>query len=265
MNDADKLHFPFPTRDMLRFGKESRLQLRITSQSNQTNAVYVRCVTREGISEFRHAPANTGAASSENFSIADIPIFLCGNDTDSAYSQGQLYITVDLLIDGEVVYEFCAGMVYKQKGIAWPANNSEDARPGRGRVVMAVGSDPGAGVDVVITVPANRPWHFLGVHGTIINSATVATRRTYMQVTNTGGDVLFNLYSPDTTVASAEHEYYFFPWGNANVEQIAEQHYISIPPTMFLPADAVITISMISKQAGDDFGAPIYLYEEFYS
>ena len=263
-NDLKDL-FPFITRDMLRFGRTAQLQLKITSQASVSAALQIRLATREGISEFVHTDSGDGLVQTNTFNISDIPIFVSITNPANTLTQGDCYVTLELLAQGEVVYVLCSGFVYIQKGISWPAASTADAIPGRGRIKMVTTTDPAAGASKTLAVPDGRIWHVLAARYSILNSATVANRIPQIIFTDASGNDRFTTRGQSYTVADAEETVTAMQWG-AKPEHIVDTGpKIILPANLYVPDGSSLKIGYVSVQAGDQISTIIIWVEEFFT
>ena len=130
MELKDRLAFPFANRDMLAFQHGAAFGLRIVSQSTSGAALIIRGMTSEGLFSFLHFPTDNSIIATSDFRISDVPIWVTVTDKDGSLVQGDIYVTLSVTINGDILYELCSGLVYRQKSISWPYNNSQDIRPG---------------------------------------------------------------------------------------------------------------------------------------
>lgn len=134
-------------------------------------------------------------------------------------------------------------------------------RSGPGRVRSITGTDPAAGAAMIETVPAGVIWRFISMNVTLVTDSNVASRSVhfifddgtnpYLRVTNDQGQAenLTQIYS----VANSIH----MGFANPNIQSFPS------PTDLFLPAGHRIREGTNNFQAGDDFGAPQLLVEEW--
>src|SRR3990167_5730934 len=177
MELKDRLAFPFANRDMLAFQHGAAFGLRIVSQSTSGAALIIRGMTSEGLFSFLHFPTDNSIIATSDFRISDVPIWVTVTDKDGSLVQGDIYVTLSVTINSDILYELCSGLVYRQKSISWPQISSLDMRPGGGKIVDKTGNDAAAGAETGITVPAGQIWRFIGAELNVVMSVQAATRR----------------------------------------------------------------------------------------
>lgn len=262
-NLLEKL-FPFLTRDMVRFGREAKLQIQIISQSRTSVNLTVRFFTREGISEFRHTNTGTGGEQTSTHDISDLPILLSVTNESGANLQGDAYVQCVLLMNGEQVYEMCAGYVYRRKGISWPGNASNDVIPGRSGIRSVIGTNPAAGQEIEEVVPNGQIWRILAVTFTLACDANAANRYIHVFFQDDNGLKIVGRHNEFIT-ANQTRAVTVAPYGSETTDPQNTETFIMIPPEIYLPSLGTITTVTDSIQAGDNYSAPVILIEQFYT
>lgn len=135
------------------------------------------------------------------------------------------------------------------------------ARVRSGGVIRTVtGTNPAAGAEVSETVPAGKEWRLLSIAVALVTSATAATRRPHLLIDD-GTTVSYRRASNATQAASLTQNYVFAGEGP---EAAVRGTWVADPlPSLPLGAGYRIRTSTESIQAGDDYGAPVLLVEEF--
>lgn len=254
---------PFITRDLLRFGKNASIQLRLTSQTNNTTSLFVRGITREGMFEFRAIQDGTGAGNVSNFRIPDIPIFVSVVDDSNGNFQGDAYVNLELLINGEIVLSLLSGFVYINKSLSWPQTTNFDMRPGGGRLGWRSGTNPAANVEITELVPESRIWRLIACTFTLVTDANVANRRVHFEMHDSSGQLVEAFSSVDQT-ASQTILYSVGHFGNTPDETDNNVILINIPDNVYLQTDGQFNTATLNRQATDNFSAPFFLVEEFF-
>src|SRR3990167_8045681 len=225
MELKDRLAFPFANRDMLAFQHGAAFGLRIVSQSTSGAALIIRGMTSEGLFSFLHFPTDNSIIATSDFRISDVPIWVTVTDKDGSLVQGDIYVTLSVTINGDILYELCSGLVYRQKSISWPYNNSQDIRPGGGKITVKSSADPAANTEMTLTCPAGQIWRVLAFAATLVADTNAADGH----AVDGFGTVLIRLplasdvwLFPDDTITSAtDNRQATDNWGvlTAQVEQ----------------------------------------------
>lgn len=121
---------------------------------------------------------------------------------------------------------------------------------GPGTMVSLTGTDPGAGIEIIETVPANTIWRLWGAYATLVTDATVANRRGNVLIddgTNNG----YRSASASVQTASNTESYTIGPHAT-----VVTNHWIPTPPGMLMLAGWRIQTSTTLLKAGDNWSAP---------
>ena len=245
---------PFLTRDMLDFEHGMTLSIQISTQGGVTTPLHIRGFTKSGPFSFRHTPTDDFANAETIFRIHDFPIYINVEPAGSGLVQGDIFANLFLLINGDIALRYCTGWVYEKSALAWPLGQAIDRLPGGGKVMTVAGSNPAAGVQASVTVPANQIWKVNGVRVTLVTDATAATRWPHIQITD-GTTVLYETIPPDGQTASLTREWYFNNVGAERNSGDATVRTGHIPADLILPAGYVVKTAFDQFQAGDNFGA----------
>jgi hypothetical protein len=257
--------FPFLHRSLLRYGNRSQLQIQIKSQANAAQELKVRSLNRDNISEFSHTTNSDGTIATDTFGISDIPVLLTVKDDGGNFTQGDCYVTVSLLVNGEIVYELCSGVVYTQKGLSYPANNSENAIPGRGRFRWVSVSNPSAGQAAFITVPTGRVWKIITVACELQTDSTVATRTPSLAFRDSN-DNNIAFAGPATTITADKDYFYFYAnYGYDPTDIASDTQLASLPQNIYLPEAYYILLDHVLRKSGDQYANVGALVEEFFA
>jgi len=129
-----------------------------------------------------------------------------------------------------------------------------------GRIRSISGTDPAAGAEISETVPARRRWRILTVCFSLVTDATVVTRVVFLRYTD-AINLLCQTFNTTGQLASTTHVYTFAPFGSSKITASSNE---MIPfPSLTLPAGFVVETLTTGLQAGDNFGAPRLLVEEW--
>lgn len=153
------------------------------------------------------------------------------------------------------------GYVSGTARLAWPGSVIETSVGGAGRLRSITGTDPAAGVEISETVPAGVRWRLLGFVYALTTDATVANRTSSVFIDD-GVNTLYKVGYNFSQVASTVVRYQAGAFGTFGL--IEGLNYVGM-----LPADTLLSggyrvrTATTNLQAGDNYGAPQYLVEEF--
>lgn len=144
-----------------------------------------------------------------------------------------------------------------------PAFSAGAAPDGPGTIRSITGTDPAAGAEISETVPADARWRLMGVGLTLVTDATAANREVRL-VIDDGTTIIAEIPAGVTQVASETRRYSFgagFPRG-AGAQSL---NVIAPLPPVVLGAGYRVRTLTTNLQAGDNYGAPQLLVEEWTS
>lgn len=154
-----------------------------------------------------------------------------------------------------------AGYVTAPLPLLWPGFSATYPTEGPGDLRSVTGADPGAGAECSETVPTGARWRLLAWTATLVTDATVANREPVL-VVDDGALVLFQAAAGLNHAASTTRAY-SAAHGTARAA-IATAQVVNIPiADLILPAGARIRTLTSGIVAGDNWGAPQLLVEEW--
>lgn len=131
----------------------------------------------------------------------------------------------------------------------------------RGRLRTIVGTDPAAGIEVTETVPAGARWRLVALKVTLVTDATVANRFPVLTIDD-GTNVVLAV-SVATAVTATQTATFSFADVGANAAPVITAGVVSFPKDFSLFGGYRIKTLTTGIVAGDNYGAPVYLVEEF--
>ena len=177
---------------------------------------------------------------------------------------GSCFVLVELVrgfeSSGQLLGTLLQGYASATQRLAWPGSEIAGSTSGRGALRAVVGTDPAAGAEVVETVPAGARWRLASLSLTLVTSATVATRRPVLLLDD-GANIYAAIASVGTQAASLTGGYTWTSGGYGD-NNVATANLAALPVDCWLPAGHRFRTSTVAIQAGDNYGAPVYLIEE---
>jgi len=145
--------------------------------------------------------------------------------------------------------------------LSYPRSNIQDSIEGQGVIRIITGTDPAAGAESSETVPTNARWRILAYNIALTTDATVSNRNVTVQLRD------------------AVSEYWRHPWFDAHAASLIRAHYFAqnvgrlaavsnnffngeLPNVIMDEGHRIATVTT-NLQAGDDFGAPTLIVEEW--
>lgn len=254
---------PFFTRDMLRFGSSAKLELRIDMQADTAATLSISGITREGAFTFKATTPSNSLNTSQSFGLSDIPIMVSVKDTSGALEQGMAFVSLSLVVNGDIVQQLTSGLVYNQKALSWPQTQQVDLRPGGGRIVRKTPTTPAVNVDIQLTVPAGEVWKILDITFLMTTDANVANRRARIYI-NTPADQTLNMWADTDQAASLTVVYHGGALGAGSAGKTSIHQFIPIPANMLLFAGDTLGMTAANRQATDQMTPDEITIEKFF-
>lgn len=151
--------------------------------------------------------------------------------------------------------------ISSNQDLGWPGGLLRNSLEGPGRLRSITGTDPAAGVEISETVPTNARWRLHALYVQFVTSATAATRRVHIMLDD-GATTFWDSPSSATQTASQTLRYSAGNIG-AIIGSNDSEMQILLPTPIPLFAGYRIQTETASLQAGDNYGAPQLLVEEW--
>ena len=245
----------------LKWIQGKRLDLFIESFSDSVGNVQIRGISGEEQIIFNHKTNATRALKSEVFRITNIPLFLTARETAPGVKRGELYVRVSLQVDGVDAALLFAGYITDTSTPIYPNGKVESSISGPGFMRSITGTNPAVGAEISETVPAGARWKLHALRFELVTDGNAANRGVLLDLGN-GADTYHATRQHDIQILSLTRQYnyslqtYFLAAVN-----FSEFH--NILPDIIMPAGHVLKTVTGSIQAGDNYGAPQLLVEEW--
>ena len=178
--------------------------------------------------------------------------------------RGECFIRISVLWNNRQVERLSTGYVTDGKSIAYPPGVFEGFTDGAGLLRSITGTNPAAGVEITEACPTNAKWKMKGAAFQVVADGNAANRAVRLLINDGVTDVLS--YPATVLVAATQTRIFRFQKGWPND-----------PTTFGTLADIWAFISdeieifqgwswrtqTESIQVGDDFGAPVFIVEEW--
>lgn len=145
---------------------------------------------------------------------------------------------------------------------AWPGSPIESSVNDRGWLRAFQGTDPAANVEISETVPANTRWALWSFFAALVTDANVANR-TVTLIIDDGANVVWQQDASAAQAAGLTRQYEAFNFGAA-ADLVGSTFRLPAPFPIVLPAGFRIRTSTANRQAGDNWGAPLLVIEEWF-
>jgi len=168
---------------------------------------------------------------------------------DPAISKrGQTFVVVDIFDTKANVHaqHLISNYVAEPFHPSWPGTPLIASTEGPGFIRTIVGTDPAAGAEISETVPTNARWRLISVRVTLVTSATVTDRTP--TITLDDGINIFGQSEDGVTVPAST---------------TSNQTFSALGDIILLSEAYRIRSLTTNIQVGDNYGAPIYIVEEW--
>lgn len=235
---------------MLSFEHAQAFTLRVNVQASTVTTLDVRGITREGSFTFKITTVADQTIDTFDFRIPDFPILLSVSTTTLSIVQGQIYAAALLVVNGDIIFEFCSGLIYGSKSISYPSNNTLDQIPGGGQITQSTGFAPADGANASITITSGQIWRVHSVRFQLTTNATVANRRVHL-VFEGAVARQFECFSDIDQTASLTRVYFCAPYGALPDSTDDIKILVPIPDPIWMTSGTTIDTSTVNLQAGD--------------
>jgi hypothetical protein len=262
-----------PPPSILYVDVDDRLVLQAaTSTNNEVVTVNVRLLLPDGRLEdmqFQVRPLNTRAVLAQNFSLAQGYILSVSAVAAQAITRGQTFLRISTQRGasgpGNPAQMLFADYVTTQATSAYPNGRVLSPVEGPGFVYFFAESNPAAGADWGVVLPANTRWRVRGMTGVLTTSAAVANRQPSIAVLGSTGQ---GFQGFPTVNAVASGTYHITAGGIAPYTAINPLDIpLPLPPDLVLASTSgvasAIQGSTVGLQAGDQWSAVALLIEEW--
>lgn len=185
--------------------------------------------------------------------------------SSGAPRRGEVFAVLEVVrgLQGPVTPIACvlADYVTDTQRLAWPGSALRHSAEGPGVLRSITGTDPAAGVEISETVPTDARWMLRAISFELVTAAVAATRRVTL-VLDDGATIFFRAEALDAQITTLTRRYSAPVHASYAVAQVAA---IGIPTPLVptLQGGHRIRTLTVNLQAGDDFGAPQLLVEEW--
>lgn len=179
---------------------------------------------------------------------------------------GQTFVRVDAMrgrgASATILATIIQGLVTANHRLAWPGSPLYTPLERPGIIRSITGTDPAAGADVSETVPTGARWRLIALRALLVTDATVANRRPSL-VLDDGANIYAQLPGPTDMAASTTWTNVWGEGAQAQAGGPIPGSVAPVPATHRLLTGHRLRTSTANLQAGDNWGVPVYLVEEW--
>lgn len=258
--------FPFYTT-----GEDNLRIVSFNSAAGVKLRMVARLLGRDGRptpSGWDHTPNTDRSSKSNDFPLSGQTL-LNVHVTASAGTPliGQCYVIVQLIrglgAAAIVVGTVLAGSVTATQSLGFPGSPLQAAVEGIGFLREVTGTVPGAGAEILETVPTGARWQVLSFRFTLTTSGTVANRKVNFRITLANASVGYVSANPNLLTAGLVGDYSVAPNIGYQNDAPLSLFTIPMPQDTTLLAGAKLGTTTSALQVGDQFIAPRYLVREW--
>jgi hypothetical protein len=248
---------------MIRDGNRIPVGLSVTIVADSADPIELRGFTQSGSIRRTITPAADGSQTTVTMNIDDFPIMLSLIDTDDLYLAGACWASISLMLNNQIIANLATGFIYREKGLTWPPVTHQDQIPGRGLIGHAASSNPAAGVNASITVPAGELWRVLAGSVQLVTDSQAGDRHVKLVFSVSGG-VTIRIFSNVAHGVSSTLNYHYAHFSPPTDEQEGDDVLAGIPQDLFLTPASTITTEVDGFQSGDNFSILTVQIEKFF-
>lgn len=215
-------------------------------------------------------PAGARTFATSQFGLAEGFLLSVDIIASAGVARGTCYVTGTLVRAASAttfntVQPLFQGYVTSQNPIGWPLSAWENALSGYGFTSATTFGNPGAGQEIVITVPAGAIWQVHSLSYQLVTSATVSNRQSRIAID--GGAAASTFFINDslgTQAASLTNNYTFAEGEQRQVLQL-DTWQNALPLNCRLRQGSRIRTLTTNLQIGDSYQAITAFVEEWLS
>lgn len=179
--------------------------------------------------------------------------------------RGQCFARVEVILGNtstaQSLVTVLQGYVMDTSGLAYPGSPLEASTSGRGFVYGFNGTDPAAGSEISEQVPTNARWRLISMAYVLVASAAVANRIPILSI-NGGSGPVYQVASGVAVTASQTAQYRAAA-GVPFLTIDTLRYTLPLPVDLLLSQDCIIGTITTAIDAGDNYGVPRLLVEEW--
>ena len=215
---------------------------------------------------FEHTPATDRSALLSAFRLAEgFLLSAVVFPSTGAPTRGQTFVELGFLRGiggaGDVVDVLAKDYVAEAEPLAFPGSPIRSSLEGPGAIRSITGTDPAAAANISETVPTDARWRLHSLLATFVADANVANRRVIFLVGD-GSNVYQRSGAVAAQTANISARYNFGPFG-MSVQSTAGDQIVASSQGLVLAAGHTLQTTVVNIQAGDNWGAPQLLVEEW--
>lgn len=247
--------------DDLNYPEAKQPTLTILHYSSVAKNYVAYGLTKHGVFMHPFLSVATRAQQTTSVRLPSTPLFLTIGTTDATAKRGETYALAKIEYGGSVSDVLIQGYIHAGHDLSWPGGRHELAMEGVGNFRVITGTDPAANTEISETVPDNALWRLHHFNAELVTDANAANRLVQFYIDDGTTQFLLIPAAP-THVASTTKRYLFGQYGYQMAADIGGLVVTSIP-TLVLPAGYRIATNVVSRQATDNWGAPVLFVEEW--
>lgn len=193
--------------------------------------------------------------------LLNVTVFVSAAAPITGQTFVRLQIVRGLASSGIVLGTLAAGYVTAVQPLAWPGSGVKSSLEGQGALRSITGTNPAAGVESTETVPAGARWRLLLYINDFVTDATVSNRLPRL-VLDDGASPEWIADAAEVQALSVTRNHHAGA-GSTRLVVVGSQGVWHLPVDLRLLAAHRIRTLTTNLQAGDNWGAPQLLVEEW--
>lgn len=160
-------------------------------------------------------------------------------------------------------HALCHGYFSSGHPLLWPGGHYRDPWDGAGFRLVETQADPAAGTTFSSPVPESARRRLQSLSFELVTDAAAANRRVLVTARSQTGTIYCRSASANVQTASQTQRYHVAPWGE-NAGLLGSEVMMNWPSDLILRNPDEVAVTAENLQAGDNFGAPTFLWEEWF-
>lgn len=239
----------------------NRMSILIESYSSSALTLEIHGITENEEIDGRHTTNSDRSLASSSVSVTAIPSAIFVKASSTGIKRGVCFVRITLQGGGRQLALLAQGYVSDSENLSFPNGPIKGSLEGPGLMRSITGTDPAAGINVSETVPTGARWRLHTLHAVLVTDATVSNRTSFISISD--GTNLVGVHGALQAQAASNTFRYSLSPTLAKGDNSAGYITIGFPPFLLLPAGYIIATITANLQAGDNWGAPQMLVEEW--
>lgn len=254
---------PFVTREMLDWGSDATIELVITHASAEAITFDVKGATRQQVISTRVVAAAASVFVETTIGLDDFPIFLTTQVFNGVVGKGDLFISIQLRVNGDTIATLVNGYLTSLAPLSYPTIQAQDNFPETMPVNRDEFADPAAGAELTDTSPTQEWREIMAVRAILVTDANAADRRPHFIFRDGNNEIFCEVWASVEQIASTTRNYILMPIGVIPDPEDDNDIIVPIPAGLMMEPGGDILTDTTNFQATDNWGQSFVHYKRW--